>query len=208
MHGQLSIYVVSISVCSAEYIISLWIRAHQINNDPMLLPNHLLCLKLSLSSSITAVLSSIFTDILHNDIPTIIDVSPASWNMVVKGFVLPHQVPTVRYSTGSNMDFAMVEDLVKQLQDMDYVTDQSNPSSVLQKLAAHYFFTVGPDAAIPIKSLCGLAEKLGWKQIGIIVANEHATDVDTSYVRIENINLRYKNNCMHANYKHHVKSAS
>ena len=89
------------------------------------------------------------------------------------------------------MDFATVEDLVRQLQDVDYTTAQPSSSNILQKLAASYFFTVGPDAAIPFKALCGLAEELGWKQMGIIVANDHATNVDTSYVRIEHADLRY-----------------
>ena len=176
-----------------EYIISLWIRAQKINNNPTLLPDHLLCLKLSLSSNITHVISSLFNDVLRSDIPTIVDVSPGSWSTIVRGFVLPHALPTLRYSSGASMALTNIEAVVQQLQNTDqvYGTDQKGSNlDILQRLADSYLFTVGPHAATPFKALYGLAKEFGWKQIGVIVGNDLATEVHSHDIYVAHADLK------------------
>ena len=176
----------------AEYIISLWIGAQEINNNPAILPNHLLCLELSLSTDVTEVLSSVFSDIINSDVPAVVDTSPSKWSTIVKGLVLPHALPTVRYSMG-HMDFATSQELVHLFkeQDISHTTGQQNTLDSLQKFVRQYFFTIGPDTTVPVKAICGLAKEFGWKQIGIVVADDQATRVDTRYVYIKHLDTRY-----------------
>ena len=90
------------------------------------------------------------------------------------------------------MDFATTEELITVFQELPlHVFDRKMSSDYLQNLVNQYFFSVGPDTTIPIKALCGLARGLGWKHIGIIIANDEATHVDTRQVYIGHLDLRY-----------------
>ena len=153
----------------------MWLRIQNINSDPTILPHHKLCLKLSLSTNITVVIDSVFNDILNNqEVSAVIDVSPNSWSTIIQGFVLPHVITTVRYSTGITMDFATDEDLIQHFQLHNLASDydrqfQAAVSNLLHKFSNWYLFTVGPDVIIPFESLAGLAKEFGWRQIGIVV---------------------------------------
>ena len=84
------------------------------------------------------------------------------------------------------MNFATTEELIRVFQDLPATFG----SDYLQILINQFFFSVGPDTTVPIKALCGLARGLGWKHIGIIVANSEATEVDTQQVYFGNMDIR------------------
>ena len=95
-------------------------------------------------------------------------------------------MPLVRHTT-NEMDFATTEELIKVFQERSRRDSNQQSEDVLQMLINQYLFSVGPDTTIPIKALCGLARELGWKHIGIIIANSDATQVDTQELYFGNI---------------------
>ena len=177
--------------CLAEYLISLWIAAREINDNPTILPHHQICLQLAASPDITQIIADSLEDIIHSDIPVVIDAAPSTWLGTLQGQLLPHELPIVRYATGQ-MNFATTEELIRVFQDLPatYGFGQQINSDYLQILINQFFFSVGPDTTVPIKALCGLARGLGWKHIGIIVANSEATEVDTQQVYFGNMDIR------------------
>jgi hypothetical protein len=88
------------------------------------------------------------------------------------------------------MDFATTEELINVFQDKSTLDSNQMDSDVLQMLIKQYLFSIGPDTTIQIKALCGLARELGWKHIGIIIANSDATQVDTQEVYFGDIRYR------------------
>ena len=173
----------------AEYLITLWIAAQEINNDPTILPHHHICLELAISPDITQLIETTLEDIIHSEIPVVIDVAPNTWLSVLQGLLVPHEIPIVRHSTGQ-MDFATTEELINVFRERSTNgpgLNEQMDSDVLQTLINQYRFSVGPDTTIPIKALCGLARELGWKHIGVIIANSDAMQVDTQQVYFGNI---------------------
>ena len=168
----------------AEYLITLWIAAQEINDDPKVLPHHHICLQLAISPDITQLVDTTLEDIIHSETPAVIDVAPNAWLGVIQGLLVPHGVPIIRHSTGQ-MDFATIEELINVFEHQSI--PDSMDSGILQTLIKEYLFSVGPDTTVPIEALCGLARDLGWKQIGIIVANSKATTVDTEEVYFANV---------------------
>lgn len=176
----------AISFFFSEYLITLWIAAQEINNNPEILPHHHICLQLAISPDISQLISTTLEDIIHSETPAVIDVAPNRWLGVLQGILMPHEVPLVRHTT-NEMDFATTEELIKVFQERSRRDSKQQSEDVLQMLINQYLFSVGPDTTIPIKALCGLARELGWKHIGIIIANSDATQVDTQEVYFGNI---------------------
>lgn len=166
----------------------------KVNNDPEILPYHLLCLQLSLSTSITTVIAHVFDEVLTANVPAVVDVTPDRWSTILQGLVLPHGIPTVRYATvGQSTHYLSVNDLEHIFMDLDSQSEHihSVRMDALTKFSSKYFFTIGPDSAIPFEALYGLAVEFGWKQIGVIVKSTiHAKAVDTRYVYIKDTDLR------------------
>ena len=136
-----------------------------------------------------------FDNVLVSDMPALVDVAPSTWTTIVRALVLSHEIPLVRYSAaGQNANLAQIDDIVRNFQDPRDHQDQSgrnrNRRNLLLNFSQQYYFTVGPDAEIPFKSLNGLAQEFGWEKIGIVVEKARSDNVDTRIVYSENNELR------------------
>ena len=131
-----------------------------------------------------------FDNVLHSDVPAIVDVSPTTWTTIIHGLVLSHEIPAVRYAeAGQNINFARIESIIRYFEDTAITHHRAGRRSrnLLREFANQYFFTVGPEAEVPFHALNGLAQEFGWDQIGIVMENADTDSVDTRNVYSENL---------------------
>lgn len=185
-----------------------------VNNNPDILPHHLLCITFDTSHLSSEILDMAYSNIVNtNTVPVVIDALNSQLSQIFQSFLLPFSIPIVHFGFLHAMESIEPAYLAKVITDPSkHVVEIEN--EVLSRLARKFRFAVGPQYTIVYQAINGMARRFGWSRIGVVVASESssaepfdsftAQGIFTQSVRIANLTVSIIIGCYYFQIQIHL----
>ena len=146
----------------------------KINNNPDILPYHLICLRSAFTKGIPNILSSTYTSLVNkSDVPVVLDVIWDEISAFSQSLILPFAIPIVRFSRIGRFHLTNIESIISSLKDEQRTHAHTDENPALEMLSKEFLFTIAPQIST-IQVIDDVARYFGWKKVGLVLERELA----------------------------------
>ena len=158
-----------------EYFVAILSHLQTVNNNPDVLPYHLLCITTDTSPHLPQILDIAYNSFVNIDtVPVVIDVLNSQVSDVLHSFLLPFSIPIVQFGfshTLEKIEPDVLADVIIDPSKRLVKIDHDSMHKLLSRSAQKFLFAVGPEYISVYQTINGIAKQFGWARIGVVVAS-------------------------------------